>query len=151
MAKLKNEEVITTPDGRQIVTVKSFNSRTTTDKFYMTFIEHVSPLFKINSPVERKVLDVLCCGAEFNTGKVIISSARRDEICNSLAINKQTFNNTIVKLKKAKLISGDRGVYEINPNIFWKGTTDQREKLLREGGIELNIKFRMDEEETNRE
>jgi hypothetical protein len=143
--KLKNETVAIGPDGKAIHTIKSFNVKSTSEKFYMTFIEHVSPLFNISSPVERKVLDVLCCNAEFNIGKVIISSEKRTLICDSLGISHQTFNNTLVKLKKMRLISGERGVYEINPMIFWKGTTDEREKLLKEGGLELRIKFTLDE------
>lgn len=145
MAKLKHEVTEIGPDGKVTHQVKSFNTKTKSDKFYMTFIEHVSPLFNISSPVERKVLDVLCCGAEFNIGKVIISSERRTEICDTLGISHQTFNNTLVKLKKLKMISGERGVYEINPMIFWRGTTDEREKLLKNGGLELRIKFNYDE------
>jgi hypothetical protein len=144
MARLKNETVEIGPDGKAIHTIKSFNVKAPSAKFYMTFIEHVAPLFKISSPLDRKILDQLCCNAEFNIGKVIISSEKRTEICSTLGISHQTFNNSLVKLKKMRLISGERGVYEINPMIFWKGTTDEREKLLKEGGLELRIKFTHD-------
>ncbi len=150
MPTLKNETIVTGADGKVMITQKSFNTKVTPDKFYMTFIEHISPLFNLKSPLARRILDIFCCKAEFNTGKVTIPSGVREEICTSLNISLQTFNNTIQKLKKSGLISGERGIYEINPNIFWKGTTDQRDKILREGGLELKIKYQTtDENRTN--
>jgi hypothetical protein len=141
MAKIKREETIIR-NGEVEHSIKTFNVKVTSESFYMTFIDYISPVYGIRNPTDRKVLDALNTMAEFNTGVVRLTPRDRQELCDSLGIALQTFTNSIKSLKALSLITGERGHYEINPKIFWKGTTDARAKLLKEQGLEISIKFR---------
>lgn len=142
--KLKNEttkEVID-PNTGELVSVtsqKTFTIKTTTESFYMTFINHSKHLFKLNSATDIKLIIKLCELAEYNTGRVILPSPLRKEVCEELEISSQQFSNAVSNLKKKKIIKGTKGLYNINPLIFWKGTTDMRSQILK--NIEITFKI----------
>lgn len=147
MTKLKHETFEINEKGEVITTSKSYSIKTSSEAFYMIFIDHMAWFFKISCITDIRILAKMCSMAEFNTGKVRITSQDRKEILDSLiGITTQNFSHSLNRLKKGGLITGDKGSYEINPKIFWKGTTDQRNKLLKEQGLEINIKFKLDEE-----
>ena len=77
--------------------------------------------------------------AEFNTGKVFLTTGNRAILCKDLNISSNTLTNNLRKLKDANLISGDKGDFVINPQIFWKGDLSVRKKLLEDS--EIQIKF----------
>ena len=80
--------------------------------------------------------------AEYNTGRVLITSDVRKEICQLLQISTQQVTNSLASLKKIGLIKGERGTYYLNPLVYWKGTNDSRNSLLREdGGLRVIIDF----------
>lgn len=135
-----------TSTGEVITIEKTYSTKVNADKFYMIFIEHMSSLFGIKSAADRKVLDSLCKLAEFNTGKVLITSGRRREICEDLEIASQTFSNSLNSLRRLGLITGKDGDYELNPLVFWKGTTDARNRLIKEQKLEITIKYGIREE-----
>ena len=116
------------------------------DKFFMTFIENLSSFYNISCLTDVKVLAKMCSMVEYNTYQVFLPSARRKEIMTSLGINTQTMTNALTRLKAVSMISGADGMYEINPNVFWKGSTKERDKLLRTKGIEIKIKFKSEDE-----
>lgn len=141
--KLKHiEETVDTSTGEVTTITKSFSVKTTSEAFYMTFIGNMASFYKITSITDVKILAKFCENTVFNTNKVSITTSKRKELCKSLNVTSQTFSNSINRLKKLGLITGSGGDYEINPTIFWKGTTDERSKLLKEGGLELRIKFK---------
>lgn len=111
-------------------TCKQFTTKVTQDSFYMVYIDSISPLFNLTSASARNLLAWMCSNAEFNTGKIDISSANRKEICSKFNITNATISNNITKLKNLKLIDGDNGQYIINPKIFWKGDNKARAELL---------------------
>lgn len=115
------------------------------DKFFMTFIENLSSFYNISCLTDVKVLASLCSMVEYNSYQVFMPRARRREIMDSLSINTQTMTNSLTRLKTVGLISGSDGMYEINPNVFWKGSTKERDKILRDKGIEIKIKFRIED------
>jgi len=140
--KLKNTEEVVNVDTGEVQTItKTYNIKTSTEEFFMTFINSMSGLFNIHNGTDRKVLDQLCKRVEFNSNIVYLTTSRRREIEGKLNITKQTLSNSLASLKKLKIISGNSGEYELNPFIFWKGTTDERSKLIKNGGLELKIKF----------
>jgi hypothetical protein len=142
MTKLKHtKEIVDTATGELITVEKSFSVKTNTDKFFMVFIEHIAPLLEVRSITDRKVLDVLCRLAEYNTGKVSITSQKRKDICDEIQVELQTFSNSLNRLKSLGLIWGKAGDYEINPIIFWKGSTDARAKLLKERGLTITFGY----------
>jgi hypothetical protein len=141
MRRLKHETVTTGTDGQRTTTSKTYSVRTDSDNFFMTFMENLAGLLKIKNATDFRVLSVLNTMAEFNTGRVVINSSDRKIITESLNLDTQVLSNSLARLKEAGLIVGQRGIYEINPLIFWRGTTDERKKVLREKGFEVKIKF----------
>lgn len=60
----------------------------------------------------------MCQHAEFNTGRVSLTTADRKEITKTLDLSNNSITNYLKKLKDLKLISGENGSYTINPQIF---------------------------------
>ena len=115
------------------------------EEFYFTFLSGLNAICALTRPSDIKILAILCARAEFNTGKVKVTSHDRKEIIKTLDTSPQSFSNSIKRLKDADLLNGDRGEYELNPQHFWKGTTDQRATLLKERSAEVLLKYKHDE------
>lgn len=123
-------------------TCKEWRERVkTTDRFYMTFIDFISPIYKIKSDSAKNLLRWMCCNAEYNTGKVALTTSARDEISRTLGIKNNTITNNLALLKKAKLISGERGEFYINMAIFWKGDSETRTKLIKDKDFVVRFGF----------
>ena len=127
-----------------VETAKVFTERIKEDSFYMTFIDFVAPLYKLTSETARKLLTWMCEHAEFNTGKIKLTSADRKEIVSKFNITNNTITNCLSTLKKLKLISGSSGNFEINPQIFWKGDLSIRREILKNN--DFQVKFTISEE-----
>jgi hypothetical protein len=123
---------------------KVFIAPTSSEPFYMTYIKNLAPLFQLSSAIEIKVLIKLCCLADFNTGRVDLSALLRKEICTELEVSPNHFTNCISNLVKKELISGTRGAYVINANVFWKGDEKTRQELLK-AGAKIAISIKIDE------
>lgn len=98
--------------------VKKHRIEIESEPFYMVFIDHMAPLFNLKNGTSKAVLSMLCAIAEFNTGKVNLSPAERDVICDSLQISKNSLSISLKELCTKNLINGCRGSYVINPQIF---------------------------------
>lgn len=118
---------------------KTFTTKVKVDKFYMTFIEYVAPFYKLKTQSAKDVLIWMCQNAEFNTGKIVFAPAIRKQMCEELNITTNTISNSLKKLLDLKLISGEQGVYQINPQIFWRGDLKTREELLNVESIKVSF------------
>lgn len=98
--------------------------------FYMTFIDYISPLYNLKTDTAKSILSWMCVHAEFNTGIVKLTTSDRKEICTLLSISSNTLTNNITLLKKHKLITGEKGTFHINSEIFWKGDMQTRDKVI---------------------
>jgi hypothetical protein len=141
--RLKNEETIVDKSTGEVLTIrKEYNIKTTSEEFFMTFISSLASFYQITAITDVKVLTFMCVNADFNTGKVSLTAAKRKELIVTANLNnRQTVTNSLTRLKKLGLIAGDEGEYEINPTVFWKGSTRERERLLRKDGATLIMKF----------
>lgn len=140
--KLKHEQTHTdTETGEVITTSKTFNIKVNQDEFYMVYIENMAGFFNLKSVVEMKVLTKFCMMADFNTGRVLLPSGLRLDLLKFLDISSQQLTNAIRHLKENELLEGDKGTYYINPVIFWKGSNDVRNTLLKTGKLTLNVEF----------
>jgi DNA repair photolyase len=102
----------------------------------------MAPLLKIKSHITRHVLDKLCQLAEFNSGKVSLSTGNRKEICDQLEINSQQFSKALKQLKELNLIDGESGMFTINPYIFWKGDQSiRRQELLNNKAFQITYEI----------
>lgn len=141
--RLKNEEIRVDQNTGEVLTVtKSYSVKTTSENFFMTFISSLASFYKITSITDVKVLTFLCTNANFNSGHVSLTAAKRKELIDELKLNnRQTVTNSLKRLKGLGLIAGDNGEYDIDPRVFWKGSTDERDKILRRQGLEITMKF----------
>ena len=71
--------------------------------------------------------------AQYNTGVVSITAPLKKQILAELEISLSIYTKAISMLKDAEIISGERGLYIINPKIHWKGDFKTREKLIKSG------------------
>lgn len=131
--------------GEILVTQSSkiYKEKIKEDSFYMTFIDFIAPYYKLQTESARKLLTWMCEHAEFNTGTVLLPANIRKEISNKLGVTNNTITNGLKILKTLGLISGERGEFTINPQIFWKGDLKARRELLSKN--EFKIKFSIDE------
>ena len=125
----------------QYETQKTYTRKIESESFYMTFIDYIAPLFNLKSDTAKNVLNWMCCHAEYNTGKVQLTTNQRDLACEELGMKSNSLSNHLKKLKDLKLIDGDRGDFIINPQIFWKGDTVTRNKLLADNEIKIMFKI----------
>lgn len=83
----------------------------------------------------KTILIWMCKNAQFNTGKVSLTTQKRKDLAKELNITPQTLSNSLTALKKSNLINGNNGEFQINPQIFWKGSQESREALLQNKAI----------------
>lgn len=121
---------------------KTYKEKISSENFYMVFLDYMTPLLKIKSHITRHVLDKLCQLAEFNSGKVSLSTGNRKEICDQLEINSQQFSKALKQLKELNLIDGEAGMFTINPYIFWKGDQSiRRQELLNNKAFQITYEI----------
>ena len=143
----KTECTTTNPDGREIRTVTQHTHVINCgkeDQFYMVYFKHLSSYFQINSVKELYLIAEMCSMAEYNTGKVSVSTQDRKRLCDLYSIDPSQYSRYIKDLIAKGLITGKKGAYYINPGIFWKGDRSSRFDLLKEGGLEFTLKFVID-------
>lgn len=135
------EEVVTDSSGNQTTRKITYSVPTDSDNFFMTFIDSLSGLLNIRNATDIRVITMMNTMAKFNTGQVLITQEDRKKMLDTLQMDNQVLSNSLKRLKEAGIISGERGIYEINPLVFWKGTTNERKKILAERGFEVKLKF----------
>ena len=126
---------------KEYETQKTYTRKVETESFYMTFIDYIAPLFNLKSDAAKNVLNWMCCHAEYNTGKVQLTTNQRDLACMELGMKSNSLSNHLKKLKDLSLISGEKGDFIINTQIFWKGDTITRDKLLKNNEIKIIFKL----------
>ncbi len=130
-------------DGRSVTQTreKTFNIAIEQDTFYMSYVENMAGFWNLTSATDMKLLAFLCTKAEFNTGKVILSRVLRESLCDQLKIHSTQISRSLRSLRQKELIVVNLDEIDINPTVFWKGSNDARNKLLREDGLAVKIKF----------
>jgi hypothetical protein len=129
---------------------KDFIIQNETEPFYLTYIKNLASLFELKSAVEIKVLIKLCCLADFNTGKVVLSPALRKEIYEELKVSANHFTNCLGNLRTKKIIDGSQGTYKINAMMFWKGDDKTRRSMLAAGAkIKVSISIEQPDDLAN--
>lgn len=125
---------------------KKYSKRVRVNDFFITYIDNLSGFLKVTSNVDKSVLAMLCCIAEYDTGRVFLEAKDRRDICENIGISVQQMTNSISMLKQLKLLSGERGFYMINPVVYWRGTSKARERLLKDKAISVEFNFELDDD-----
>ena len=140
MARYKDvTTVLNMETGDYIVTKREWSEKIKPETFYMSFIENMSGFFKLKSSSDIKLLVKMCTIAEFNTGTVSLATATRITIAEELDITNSQISKSINNLIALKLITGGKGIYTINPSVFWKGDAKSREALMKNNSINITI------------
>ena len=117
-----------------------FSTRVSNDAFYMTFINFMTPFFNLKDNA-KKILAWMCKNAEFNTGQISLTTAKRKQMAEEINVSPNTITNNLKVLKDNNLISGEKGEFLINPQVFWKGELKEREKLLKDNDVQIIFKI----------
>ena len=78
-----------------IETSKVIRKKIKEDAFYMTFIDFISPFIDNLKTCDnaRRILTWMCSNAEFNTGKVSLTTGTRLKLCKELEISSNSLHN----------------------------------------------------------
>lgn len=133
----------------KVHSIKSKKDRNS-DKFFAVFIDNINSILSITGENAIKVLLWMCSIAEYNSGIVYMTTRQIIELANLLNKPRQSIYNSIVQLKKLDLISGERGCFQINPEIFWKGELSVRKQLLDKSGNKMSITFSLLDDNDNK-
>lgn len=140
--QLKHESTTVDKETGEIITTnKTYSIKTDPENFYMTYIESLASFFKIGTILDVKVLVKFCTIAEYNSGRVLVTSEVRKEIMEFLNIDKYRLSRSIKQLRELNLITGDYGTYYLDPAVFWKGTNSMRRSLLKKKQLSITINF----------
>jgi hypothetical protein len=147
MKKLKNEivtDVLDTSTGELIKTTvqKTFSVKVEQDSFFMVYVKYLSAFYSLKYMDDAKVLTKFCEICQFDTGIVYLSSALRRELETELNILSSNFSRSLKRLKEKGLITGEKGKFVINPELYWKGNNNTRNQILKEKALKLEIEFK---------
>lgn len=112
------------------------------DDFIMIFYGFIRSISDLKSIKAFQVLTELTHFANYDTGQVILTPKRRDEICKTLSITKNNLSTYLKALVESNLIHGDQSDYTINHQIFWQGDPDKRRKILKNREFYVEFGFR---------
>lgn len=109
------------------------------EPFFLTYSREILALYgKSIFNATTKVLWKLLEFAEYNTGKVYMTAERRTEIMEVCNISRASYSRSIKELAEAEILTKEGNTYTIRHDMFWKGTRDERKKLI---DAKLKISF----------
>lgn len=129
MAKFSTvRETVDADSGEVLRTERSYTTRTSSEQFTQIFHEHpeFSKVFDVARLRDLHVILKLCLLCEYNTGRVKFGSAERGSVGQELDMSSANLSGSLSRLRKLGLISGRGSHIQLNPRLFWKGTTKAR-------------------------
>lgn len=110
------------------------------EPFFFTYSKQILALYGLSIfNATTKVLWKLLEIAEWNTGKVYMTSVRRKEILNICGISETSFKRAIKELVEIGVITKEGTTYTINSVMFWKGDREARNKLIKEAQLKVTF------------
>ena len=110
------------------------------ETYIMVFRQKNSPIYQITRISDLHIYYKLCEIAEYNTNRIRITAAVRQQLLQELGppskpMNSSQFSNGLQRLSALRLITGTKGDYYLNPQYSFCGHSDAREKLLEKSKI----------------
>jgi len=115
------------------------------EKFWMTYCKYTSPIYQLTYADDIKVIVKFCELAEYESGIVHLTPARRKEMVAELGMQQSNVSKSIKRLKEKNLVTGDNGEYVISPLIFWKGDRSKRLEYLKNKGLTVTFNFTVED------
>jgi hypothetical protein len=114
-------------------------TRKDAEPFFLTYSKQIMALYgKSIFNATTKVLWKFLEFAEYNTGKVYITTERRNTIMDVCGISRASYDRAVRELVEAEIMKKEGNTYTIRHDMFWKGDRDERKKLLN---ARLKISF----------
>lgn len=120
----KTGDVLEYTDRQEVI-------KTEVEPFFLTYSREILALygksiFNATTKVLWKLLEI----AEYNTGKVYVTTERRNSIMDVCGISRASYDRAVRELVEADIMTKEGNTYTIHENMFWKGDRDERKKLL---------------------
>lgn len=122
-----------TGEVKSIEMSKRFSYKIQEDDFFMIFYKYVQANLELKSFLAFKMLIALGKRADWETGKVVVSTAERELIMSEIHGCSKNFSRIMGELVRSGAVAGSRGNYFINPKYFWKGSLKKRRELIDKG------------------
>lgn len=103
-----------------------------TEPFFQVYSQQIMALYSTDvMNATTKVLYKMLEYAEWNTGKVFMTTDRVEEIMSSCNISRASYHRGIKELISKGIITKGKGSYTIAENMYWKGDMKIRENIMR--------------------
>ena len=126
------EQIVDHKTGEITEEKRVYKRQVEKEKFMMVYLESLSGILRINSPIEYKVLLALWEMSEFETNRVILVKPIKESLARKLNYGFKTVENSISRLaKKDLLVKKGAGIYFLNPKYFFKGSEIARSNAIK--------------------
>lgn len=115
--------------------IEQYNSKTiqlkTPEPFFLTYSKQILALYSTDVlNATTKVLYKMLEFAEWNTGKVYMTTDRVEEIMQICSISRASYHRAVKELISKGVIIKGKGSYTITQEMFWKGEAKIRDKII---------------------
>lgn len=139
-------QVLDNTTGEVLEERKMYKRQVEKEKFMLVYLESISGILRISSPIEYKVLLALWEMSEFETNRVILVKPIKESIAEKLNYGFKTVENAISRLaKKELLIKKGAGIYFLNPKYFFKGS-----EIARSNAIKVIFEFSLTDKKSKK-
>ncbi len=114
---------------------KTFFVNSKSEPFFLTYVKGLSFIYGITSAAALRLLYKILELSEFNTDEVQISAPKKKKILEELNISEPCFTKAMKILNNKGLVTGSRGLYKIDKNIFWKEDAKTRKELMEKSAL----------------
>lgn len=116
------------------------------EEFIMVYLQDLSSFLRIDNATQIKLLaliwrDIAYVNPKSNEGNVMaILKDDKQKWADEIGCSLRTIDNCLAILVKKKLLlsGGSRGKYMLNPNYYFKGSTNDRKRILN---LQLEYEF----------
>jgi hypothetical protein len=128
----EKESVVVNEHGEtlttELTTVKKVNKET----FLQVYLDDFMSLMRIKEGSEYKIVLWIGKNMNFDTNEIALIKAIKERMSIDIGTNIRTINNSVSALVSKKiLIQKGRGLFILNPKLFFKGSLDSRNNLLK--------------------
>lgn len=103
-----------------------------TEPFFQVYSQQILALYSTDvMNATTKVLYKMLEYAEWNTGKVFMTTDRVEEIMSSCNISRASYHRGVKELISKGIITKGKGSYTIAENMYWKGDMKMRENIIK--------------------
>ncbi len=103
-----------------------------TEPFFQVYSQQIMALYSTDvMNATTKVLYKMMEYAEWNTGKVFMTTDRVEELMSSCNMSRASYHRGVKELIDKGIIIKGKGSYTIAENMYWKGDMKMREDLIK--------------------